>query len=134
MRKTLILTGAVTAALALTGCASAGGNDAPPPSWFNASGTTFEGWARVQGDEIRLFQEERDLTLGFPGDCVSAALPRSVQETARDVSSRKIRLTGRAVAWAERDGAQTWNWQGTRITNLCGRDTIVLADRVEVVQ
>lgn len=120
--------------MTLGACASTGPAVAPAPAWFDASGGQFEGWARVQGDEIRLYEDRHQLARGFPSDCVSAALPRELQEVARDVSGRKIRLTGRTVAWADRDGGETWNWQGSRIANLCSREVIVLADRVEVIQ
>jgi hypothetical protein len=121
--------------LTLGACATTtGDNVTPPPSWFNASGPTFEGWARVDGDEIRLFETRHDPANGFPANCVSAALPRPAQESARDVSGRKVRITGRAVAWADRDGGETWNWQGSRIANLCSRDIIILGDRIEVLQ
>ncbi|WP_439471172.1 hypothetical protein [Brevundimonas sp.] len=120
--------------LTLGACATTGDNVSPPPSWFNASGPAFEGWARVDGDEIRLYETRHDPARGFPSDCVSAALPRPAQETARDVSGRKVRITGRAVAWADRDGGETWNWQGSRVANLCSRDIIILGDRIEVLQ
>ncbi|MFC7379693.1 hypothetical protein [Brevundimonas sp. GCM10030266] len=120
--------------LALGACATTGDNVSPPPSWFNTSGPAFEGWAKVEGDEIRLYETRHDPARGFPSDCVSAALPRPAQETVRDVSGRKVRVTGRAVAWADRDGGETWNWQGSRIANLCSRDIIILGDRIEVLQ
>ena len=120
--------------LTLGACASTGGNVAPPPAGFDASATQFEGWARVQNGEIRLYREQRDLARGFPTDCVSAALPRNLQRVASDLSGLKIRLTGRTAAWADRDGGQTYNWQGSRIVNDCRRDVVVLADRVEALR
>lgn len=119
--------------LTLGACASTSGNVAPPPAGFDASASAFEGWARVQGGEIQLYRQQRDLR-GFPTNCVSAALPRDLQRTASDLSGLKIRLHGRTAAWADRDGAQTYDWQGSNITNACRRDVVILADRVEALR
>ena len=120
--------------LTLGACASTGASVAPPPAGFDASATQFEGWARVQSGEIRLYREQRDLARGFATDCVSGALPRDLQRVAGDLNSLKIRLYGRTAAWADRDGAQTYNWQGSRIVNDCRRDVVILADRVEAIR
>ena len=134
MRKTLILTGAVTATLALGACASTGDNLAPPPAGFDASASQFEGWARVTGGEIRLYQQQRDLTQAAPQPCVSAALPRNLQRVASDLSGLKIRLYGRTLSWSDRSDEQTHNWQGSRVVNDCRRDVVILADRVEAIR
>ena len=120
--------------LALGACASTDGNVALPPAGFDASASQFEGWARVEGGEIRLYAEQRDLERGFPTDCVSAALPRNPQRAAGDLNGSKIRLFGRTAAWASRTGAQTYDWQGSNIINACRRDVVILADRVEVLR
>ena len=120
--------------LALGACASMPGNVAPPPAGFDVSATQFEGWARVQNGEIRLYREQRDLSRNLPTDCVSGALPRDLQRVAGDLNGLKIRLTGRTAAWADRDGGQTYNWQGSRIVNDCRRDVVILADRVEALR
>lgn len=132
--RTLSLLAPAALILALGACASTPGGIAPPPAGFDASATQFEGWARVADGEIRLYARERDLTHGFPTDCVSAALPRDLQRAAGDLSGSRIRLFGRAAPWADRAGAQALDWQGSRIVNNCRRDTVVLAERVEVIQ
>ncbi len=131
MMKTLVI---LAGALALTACATTGDNTAPAPAGFDASASQFEGWARVSDGEIQLFAQQRDLSRGFPTDCVSGALPRNLQRTATDISGTKIRLSGRTMAWAERNGAQTHDWQGSNISNQCRRDVVILADRVEVLR
>ncbi|RZJ28250.1 MAG: hypothetical protein EON85_09400 [Brevundimonas sp.] len=123
----------LAATLTVGACAS-GGNVAPPPAGFDASAGQFEGWARVTGNEIHLYAEQRDLARGLPNDCVSAALPRNAQRAAGDLNGLKIRLHGRAAAWADRDGAQTWDWQGSSIVNDCRREVVILADRVEALR
>jgi len=135
MKTNLILSGALAASLALSGCAATGAsNTAPPSAGFDASASQFEGWARVQNGEIRLYREQRDLTQGFSTDCVSGALPRNPQRVAGDLNGSRIRLFGRTALWSARDGSQTYNWQGSRIVNDCRRDVVILADRVEVLQ
>jgi hypothetical protein len=132
--RTLSLLAPAALVLALGACASTPGGVAPPPVGFDVSATRFEGWARVEDGEIRLYREQRDLTHGFSTDCVSAALPRNAQRAAEDLNGSRIRLFGRTGAWAARDGAQTLNWQGSRIVNNCRRDVVILAERVEVIQ
>jgi hypothetical protein len=132
--RTIPVLAPVALALTLGACAATGGGVGPAPAGFDASATQFEGWARVEGGEIRLYDQQRDLAQGFPTNCVSAALPRGLQRTAGDLSSLKIRLHGRAAAWADRDGAQTYSWQGSTIINACRRDVVILADRVEALR
>ncbi|WP_291838534.1 hypothetical protein [Brevundimonas sp.] len=132
--RTLSLLAPAALILVLGACASTPGGVTPPPAGFDASATQFEGWARVADGEIRLYARERDLTQGFPTDCVSAVLPRNAQRAAADLNGAKVRLFGRTAAWAARDGAQTMQWQGSRLVNNCRRDTVIQADRVEVIQ
>ncbi|WP_420478456.1 hypothetical protein [Brevundimonas sp. FT23028] len=120
--------------LVLGACASTPGNVGPTPSWIDASAGQFEGWARVRNGEIQLFAEQRDLTRGLPADCVSAALPRNAQRAAGDLNGMKVRLHGRTAAWADRDGAQTYDWQGSNIVNDCRREVVILADRAEALR
>lgn len=133
MRTILITAATLTASLALTACASAGPNTAPPPADFDVSATTFEGWAQVANGEIRLFEQQRDLPR-LPQRCISAVLPRNLQRTAGDLSTLKIRLYGRAMAWSERNGAQTHQWEGSTVVNECRRNVVILADRVEALR
>lgn len=134
MRNPLILTGVVAGALTLAACASAGGSVAPAPSWFDASAGQFEGWARVANGEIRIHEQQRDLRQAGPQPCISAALPRNLQRAATDLNGLKIRLTGRTLAWSERNGDQTHDWQGSNIVNECRRDVVILADSVEALR
>lgn len=128
---TLIL---AAAALTVTACASAGStNTAPPPAGFDASATEFTGWARVEGEEIRLYAEQRDLRTPS-NNCVSGALPRNLQRAASDLNGSQIRLFGRTASWAAREGGPTYDWQGSNIVNTCRRDVVILADRVEVIR
>jgi hypothetical protein len=120
-------------ALALAACAS-GPNTAPPPAGFDASASQFTGWVRVTGEEFQLFSEQRDLRNPAARSCVSGALPRNAQRASGDISGSQVRFTGRTLAWAERNQAQTHDWQGSNITNGCRKDVVILADRVEVLR
>jgi len=129
MRTIMIAAGT----LALAACASGTGT-APAPAGFDASARQFTGWLRVTGEEFQLFSEQRDLGNPAPQTCVSGALPRNAQQASGDMSGSQVRLTGRALAWAERNQAQTHDWQGSNIINGCRRDVVILADRVEVLR
>ena len=118
------------AALALGGCAT---TPLPAPAGFDASATTFIGYVQLSDGEFRLFESERDL-VGRSLTCVSAALPRNLQRSAADLNGAKVSFTGRAVAWADRDAATAYNWQGSHIRNTCGRDVVILAETVEVLR
>ncbi|WP_395944773.1 hypothetical protein [Brevundimonas sp.] len=128
--KTLSLIAVAVAALA--GCATAPTLANPD---LDPSATEFTGWVRVSHGEFQLFQEQRDLR-GMPSAlrCVSGALPRDLQDTARDLSGSKVVFTGRAVAWNGRDGAQTMLHQGARISNQCRADHVIKADAVRVLR
>lgn len=132
--RTLAILAPAALLLALGACASTPGNVAPPYAGFDASANQFEGWARVENGEIRLYATQRDVERGFPTDCVSGALPRGPQRVAGDLNGLKIRLYGRTAAWADRNGAQTYDWQGSNIINACRRDVVILADRVEALR
>jgi len=130
MRTVMILAGA----LALSACATSGPNTAPPPAGFDASASQFTGWVRVTGEEFQLFSEQRDLRNPAARSCVSGALPRNAQRASGDISGSQVRFTGRTLAWAARNQAETHDWQGSDITNGCRKDVVILADRVEVLR
>ena len=131
---TLLAFAALTsAALVLGACASSGEiTTAAAPSWFSASPAPFVGWARVTGEEFRLYENEVDLRAPST-DCVSGALPRNAQRAAGDLNGLKVRVYGRAAPWSERD-TTVFNWQGSKIANGCRRDVVILADRIEVIR
>ena len=130
MRMLLALAGAAV----LAGCGTMVGNAGPAPAGFDASASQFEGWVRVTGEEFQLFPEQRDLRTAGSRSCVSGALPRNLQRASGDINGSQVRFTGRTVAWAERNQAQTHDWQGSNITNGCRKDVVILADRVEVLR
>jgi len=132
--KTVTLTLAMAGGLALAACASGSANTAPPPAGFDASASQFEGWVRVTGEEFQLFAEERDLRAAGSRACVSGALPRNLQRGSGDISGSRVRFTGRTLAWAGRNQAESHDWQGSNIVNGCRKDVVILADRVEVLR
>ena len=132
--KTVFLPALGALSLALSACASTGANTAPPPAGFDASASQFTGWVRVTGEEFQLFPEQRDLRTAGSRSCVSGALPRNLQRASGDINGSQVRFTGRTLAWAERNQAQTHDWQGSNITNGCRKDVVILADRVEVLR
>lgn len=131
--KTITAVALAAAGLALAACAS-GPNTAPPPADLDLSGGSFTGWVRVTGEEFQLFAEQRDLRQSGSRACVSGALPRNAQRASGDLSGSQVRFTGRTLAWAERNQAQSHDWQGSTILNGCRKDVVILADRVEVLR
>lgn len=130
MRAILILSGA----LALSACATTDGpTTAAAPGWFQASAAPFVGWARVSGGEFQLYEREVDLRAPST-DCVSGALARNAQRAAGDLNGRNVRVYGRAASWSERGEGPTFEWQGSKIDNRCRRDTVILAERIEVIR
>lgn len=132
--KTLTLTLAAAGSLALGACAMGPANTAPPPAGFDISAGQFEGWVRVTGEEFQLFAEQRDLRTPGSRACVSGALPRNLQRASGDISGSQVRFFGRTLAWAERNQAESHDWQGSNIINGCRKDAVILADRVEVIR
>ena len=133
--KTIAVMGCgLSLALALGACDSTPGNVAPPPSGFDAAATEFTGWVMVRGEEFQLYADEMTMRAGGASPCVSGALPRNLQRAAGDLNGLKVRLTGRTLAWSERNGAQTHDWQGSNIVNECRRDVVILADSVEALR
>jgi hypothetical protein len=131
MRTIALLASA--AVMTLGACASTGDRaTAPAPSWFNGASTPIIGWVRITGEEFKVYQGQRDL--GGPSlDCVSGALPRNLQRAAGDLNGAQVRIYGRVAPWSDRQGA-VYDWQGSNIRNDCGRDVVILADRVEVIR
>lgn len=131
--KTPVYAAASALTLCLTACAP-GARDLPAPGWLDAGASVQEGWIRVTGEEFRLYGDQNDLTRGPAVACVSGALPQNAQRAAGDLTGAKVRVFGRVAEWSGRDGAQTLNWQGSRINNGCGRAVVILADRIEVIR
>lgn len=127
--KTLILS--LSAAALTSGAALAAPQQAPA---FDPNATTFTGWVRVQGGEFQLYPEQRQLREPFSRPCVSGALPRAQQDTARELNGSKVEFTGRAVAWADRGDRSTINHQGSLIANQCGGDHVIEARSVRVLR
>lgn len=120
-------------ALALAACATCD-NVAPPPAGFDASATQFTGWVRVRGEEFQLYETEVQLNTGGATPCVSGALPRNLQRASGDMNGQRVRFYGRTRAWSERGSSQLLDLQGSEVSNLCRRDVVIQADRVEVIR
>lgn len=120
-------------ALALAACTT-GPNVAPPPAGFDASASQFTGWVRVRGEEFQLYETEVLLNTGGAAPCVSGALPRNLQRASGDMNGQRVRFYGRTRAWSERGSSQLLDLQGSQVSNLCRRDVVIQADRVEVIR
>ena len=131
--KTMIAAALSLSVLALGACAT-GPNVAPAPSWVDVSATEFTGWVRVRGEEFQLYETEVRLRNGGATPCISGALPRDLQRSSGDISGQKVRFFGRTRAWSERGDSQRIDLQGSDVANLCRRDVVIQADRVEVIQ
>ena len=131
--RTIALLASAAAVMTLGACASTGDRmTAPAPSWFNGASPPITGWLRITGEEFKVYQGQRDLS-GPSLDCVSGALPRNLQRAAGDLNGAQVRIHGRVAPWSERRGV-VYDWQGSNIRNDCGRDVVILADRIEVIR
>ena len=131
--KTMIAAALSLSALVLSACATSGTNVAPPPSWVDVSATEFTGWVRVRGEEFQLYETEPRLLAGGATPCISGALPLDLQRASGDISGQKVKFFGRTRAWSERGESQRIDLQGSDVSNLCRRDVVIQADRVEVL-
>jgi len=131
--KTMVAAAVSLSALTLGACAT-GPNVAPAPSWVDAPATEFTGWVRVRGEEFQLYDTEVHLRNGGATPCISGALPRDLQRASGDISGQRVRFFGRTRAWSERGESQRIDLQGSDVSNLCRRDMVIQADRVEVIQ
>ena len=133
--KTIAVMGCgLSLALVLGACASTPGNVAPPPSGFDAAAAEFTGWVRIRGEEFQLYADEMTMRAGPASPCVSGALPRNLQRASGDIDGMKVRFNGRTRPWAERGDSALFNLQGSDVSNLCRRDVVIQADRVEVLR
>ena len=132
--KTMIAAALSLSALTLAACATSEDNVAPPPSWVDVSATEFTGWVRVRGEEFQLYETEPRLLAGGATPCISGALPRDLQRASGDISGQKVKFFGRTRAWSERGDSQRIDLQGSDVSNLCRRNVVIQADRVEVIQ
>lgn len=129
MLKTTVL--ALSAVAALSTGAGALAQTAAPPAGFDPAATEFSGWVVVTGGEFKLYQTENQMR-GAGFQCVSGALPRDLQRASHDISGQRVRFTGRTLAWSEHGTAPRYDWRGSKIENLCGRNVVILADNVTV--
>lgn len=129
-----VLTAAAVAAATLLTSACATSSGASVDTAFDPSATQFAGWVRVTGGEFQLYEHQSQLNEPFARPCVSGALPRNAQNAAGDLTGTKSVFTGRAVAWSQRDGAETQRHEGSLINNSCRGEYVILADSVRVVR
>lgn len=117
--------------LALAACAT----PAPAgPAPFDPSASQWEGWVRFSGEEFQLYSRQIDVQRPFSRPCVSGALPRDLQRQAvQDLSGQRVRITGRALAWQKDQPGFRYDQQGSNITNTCGGEAIILADRMVAI-
>lgn len=123
----------LTAAV-LTGCAATADTSGSPEARFDPSASQWEGWVRFSGEEFQLYPRQVDVRRPFSRPCVSGALPRDLQRQAvQDLSGQRVRITGRAIAWQEDQPGFRYDQQGSNITNTCGGEAIILADRMVAI-
>ncbi len=129
MKSPLILTALIAATVA--GCAT--GQTPSNVAAVTPSQTTFTGWVRVSEGEFQLFPQERQLREPFSRPCVSGALPRSPQLTAGDLNGSQVTFTGRTAPWSGNVN-QVIQHEGSRITNVCRGELVILAQDVRVLR
>ena len=118
---------ALAAVLALSACATGPSSN----SYVHAAGdTAFTGWVRFSNGEFQLYGDEDQVRQPFSRPCVSGAASRDgMRQAMGDLGGRKVRITGRTVAWSEAVNGRIEH-AGSDIRNDCGGAFVVLAEDI----
>jgi len=91
---------------------------------------SFTGWVRFENEEFQLYGDEDQVLQPFSRPCMSGAASRNeMRQAVQDLSNAKVTISGRVMAWSERDG-RSIRHRGSVIRNDCGGDTVLLADDI----
>lgn len=91
---------------------------------------SLTGWVRFENEEFQLYGDEDQVLQPFSRPCMSGAASRNVMRQAvQDLNNAKVTISGRVMAWSERDG-RSIRHRGSIIRNDCGGETVLLADDI----
>ena len=123
------------ALLALTaGTLLAGFAPAPAVVAHKPVPTEIVGWVRFSDGEFQLYEREVQVLRPFARPCLSGVASRDLMRQAvQDLNGRQVKITGVMADWAHAENNRM-EFRGSVVRNVCRGETVLLADRVEVLQ
>jgi hypothetical protein len=123
------------ALLALTaGTLLAGFAPAPALVAHEPLPTEIVGWVRFSDGEFQLYEREVQVLRPFARPCLSGVASRDLMRQAvQDLNGRQVKITGVMADWAQAENNRM-EFRGSVVRNVCRGETVILADRVEVLQ
>jgi hypothetical protein len=123
------------ALLALTaGTLLAGFAPAPALVAHEPLPTEIVGWVRFSDGEFQLYEREVQVLRPFARPCLSGVASRDLMRQAvQDLNGRQVKITGVMADWAQAENNRI-EFRGSVVRNVCRGETVLLADRVEVLQ
>ena len=121
--------------LALTaGTLLAGFAPAPAVVAHEPVPTEIVGWVRFSDGEFQLYEREVQVLRPFARPCLSGVASRDLMRQAvHDLNGRQVKITGVMADWAQAENNRI-EFRGSVVRNVCRGETVLLADRVEVLQ
>ncbi|MFN7619629.1 MAG: hypothetical protein ACK5RN_05840 [bacterium] len=125
MKTILILT---------AGTLLAGFAPAPAVVAHDPEPTEIVGWVRFSDGEFQLYEREVQVLRPFSRPCLSGVASRDLMRQAvQDLNGRQVKITGVMADWAQAENNRM-EVRGSVVRNVCRGETVLLADRVEVLQ
>jgi hypothetical protein len=92
------------------------------------------GWVRFSDGEFQLYEREVQVLRPFARPCLSGVASRDLMRQAvQDLNGRQVKITGVMADWAQAENNRI-EFRGSVVRNVCRGETVLLADRVEVLQ
>lgn len=96
--------------------------------------TEIVGWVRFSDGEFQLYEREVQVLRPFARPCLSGVASRDLMRQAvQDLNGRQVKITGVMADWAQAENNRI-EFRGSVVRNVCRGETVLLADRVEVLQ
>ena len=96
--------------------------------------TEIVGWVRFSDGEFQLYEREVQVLRPFARPCLSGVASRDLMRQAvQDLNGRQVKITGVMADWAQAENNRM-EFRGSVVRNVCRGETVLLADRVEVLQ
>jgi hypothetical protein len=96
--------------------------------------TEIVGWVRFSDGEFQLYEREAQVLRPFSRPCLSGVASRDLMRQAvQDLNGRQVKITGVMADWSQAENNRM-EFRGSVVRNVCRGETVLLADRVEVLQ
>ena len=96
--------------------------------------TEIVGWVRFSDGEFQLYEREVQVLRPFSRPCLSGVASRDLmRQSLQDLNGRQLKITGVMADWAHAENNRM-EFRGSVGRNVCRGETVLLADRIEVLQ